>query len=284
LQKIEGPSWTGDGKWEIYTTAGSETFRLYTQDGSADTGLVSNPVLTHVPSHINFTVGPNAGVTSTTGSIATGNFAIHSTIEFDVKFTLDADPTKTSIFHYVVAANGGGAAYQGVAHVSPGYRQVFKDRYVPLAGQVFGNTNQMIDWTITAAPGGGDATLQYATFPQPIFYSGTVSGQYEITGCPHVDASAGACDKLAIWVSPNDPPAANPDKAEQVPCDIDTTANPTVMDIGPSKTYHDLLSVPQSYAGPLLVRVFNESSGSPTEYHNQLQVNIPTSGSSLRRA
>jgi hypothetical protein len=279
LQKIEGPSWTGDGKWEIYTTAGSETFRLYTQDGSADTGLVSNPVLTHVPSHINFTVGPNAGVTSTTGSIATGNFAIHSTIEFDVKFTLDADPTKTAIFHYVVAANGGGSAYQGVAHVSPGYRQVFKDRYVPLVGQVFGNTNQMIDWTITSAPGGGDATLQYATFPQPIFYSGTVSGQYEITGCPHVDASAGACDKLAIWVSPNSPPAANPDKTEQVPCDIDTTANPTVMDIGPSKTYHDLLSVPQSYAGPLLVRVFNESSGSPTEYHNQLQVNIPTSGS-----
>jgi len=33
VQKIEGPSWTGDGTWEIYTTTGTETFRIYTQDG-----------------------------------------------------------------------------------------------------------------------------------------------------------------------------------------------------------------------------------------------------------
>ena len=121
--------------------------------------------------------------------------------------------------------------------------------------------------------------LQFATYPQPIFYSGTVSGQYEITGCPAVDHSSGACDKLAVWVSPNAAPAANPDKAEQVPCDVDTTANPTVMDIGPSLSYRDLLSIPQSYAAPLLVRLHNEgSSGHPTEYHNQTQVNTPTSG------
>lgn len=279
LQKIEGPNWTGDGTWEIYTTTGSETFRIYTQDGTADTGMVTHPVLTHVPSHVNFVVGPTPGVSSTSGSITTGDFAIHSTIEFDVKFTLEADPTKTATFHYVVAANGGGSPYQGVAHVSPGYRQVFKNRYIPLVGQVFGNTNQMMDWTITASPSGGDATLQFATYPQPVFFSGTVSGQYEITACPHVDHSAGACDKLAIWVSPNSPPAANVDKAEQVPCDVDTTANPTVMDIGPSQTYPDLLSVPQTYAAPLLVRLHNEGpAGHPTEYHNQTQVNMPASG------
>lgn len=279
LQKIEGPNWTGDGTWEIYTTTGSETFRIYTQDGTADTGMVTHPVLKHVPSHVNFVVGPTPGVSSTSGSITAGTFAIHSTIEFDVKFTLDADTTKAATFHYVIAANGGGSPYQGVAHVSPGYRQVFKNRYIPLVGQVFGNTNQMVDWTITASPNGGDATLQFATYPQPVFFSGTVSGQYEITACPHVDHSAGACDKLAIWVSPNSPPAANVDKAEQVPCDVDTTANPTVMDIGPSQPYPDLLSIPQSYAAPLLVRLHNEGpAGHPTEYHNQTQVNMPTSG------
>lgn len=279
LQKIEGPHWTGDGRWEISTTTGNETFRLYTQDGSADTGMVSNPVLNHVPSHINFVIGPNPGVTSTSGSITSGNFAIHSTIEFDVKFTLDADPSQTAYFHYVVAANGGGSPYQGVAHVSPGYRQVFKNRYIPLVGQVFGNTNQMIDWAITSAPAGGDATLQFATFPQPIFFSGTVSGQYEITGCPHVDHSAAACDRLAIWISPNNPPAANPDKAEQVPCDVDTVAAATVMDIGPSQQYKDLLSIPQNFAGPLMVRLHNEGTyGQPTEYHNHVQINLPTSG------
>ena len=178
-----------------------------------------------------------------------------------------------------MAANGGGSPYQGVAHVSPGYRQAFKNRYIPLVGQVFGNTNQMMDWTITSAPSGGDATLQFATFPQPVFFSGTVSGQYEITGCPHVDHSAAACDKLAIWVSPNNPPAANPDKAEQVPCDVDTVAAATIMDIGPSRQYKDLLSIPQSFAGPFMVRLHNDGpSGQPTEYHNHVQINLPTSG------
>lgn len=279
VQKIEGPHFTGDGTWEIVATKGTETFRLYTQDGSQDTGFVAHPVLNHAPSHAAFTVGPTPGASSTTGSIPTGDFAIHSTIEFDVKFTLDADPSKTALFHWVVAANGGGSPYQGIAHVSPGYRQVFKNRYIPLVGQVFGNTNQMMDWAITSAPAGGDAILQFPTFPQPVFFSGTVAGQYEITGCPHVDHSTGACDKLAVWVSPNDPPLANTDKVEQVPCDVDTVANPNVMEVGPNQQYKDLLAIPQVYAAPLLVRLHNEgAAGTPTEYHNQLQVNTPASG------
>jgi hypothetical protein len=82
-----------------------------------------------------------------------------------------------------------------------------------------------------------------------------------------------------VWVSPNDPPALNPDKAEQVPCDIDTVANANVMDVGPSQQYKDLLAIPQSYAGPLMVRLHNEgAAGHPSEYHNHVQVNIPTSG------
>ena len=116
LQKIEGPHWTGDGTWEIYTTTGTETFRLYTQDGSQDTGFVAHPTLTHVPSHVNFTVGPTPGAASTSGSITTHNFAIHSTVEFVVKFTLEADPTRTATFRWIVAANGGGSGFNGVAH------------------------------------------------------------------------------------------------------------------------------------------------------------------------
>jgi hypothetical protein len=44
---------------------------------------------------------------------------------------------------------------------------------IPLAGQVFGNTNQMMDWTIASVSAGGDATPQFATSPQPNFYLGT---------------------------------------------------------------------------------------------------------------
>lgn len=282
VSKRSGAGFSSLGTWEIINTVGSsETYRLYTQDGTQSTDFSGHPTITGAPQFINFEVGPIPGSCFTSGSITTNDFAIHSTIEFDIKFTSADDSTKTGSYHYVVCANGGGTGYSGVAHVSPGYRQVFKNRYVPLAGQVFGNTNQMIDWTIVSAPTGGDAQLLYSTFPQPVFQSGTVAGQYAIQGCPHVDHSPGACDELAIWVSPNSPPTGNADKVEQVPCDVDTTMHPaTIIDIGPSQTFSDLLAVPQSYTAPLLIRVHNEGGdGSPTVYHNQLQVNMPSSGS-----
>lgn len=280
VSKRYGAGFSSLGTWEIINTIGSETFKLYTQDGTQSTSFSVHPIITNAPQFINFTVGPTAGSCSTTGSIATNDFAIHSTIEFDIKFTSADNASKTGSYHYVVCANGAGTSYQGMAHVTPGYRQVFKNRYIPLAGQVLGNTNQMMDWTIVESPAGGDATLLYSDYPQPVFNSGTVAGQYAIRGCPHVDHSLGACDELAIWVSPNNPPTLNTDKVEQVPCDVDAVMNPaTVMDIGPSQTYSDLLAIPQNYRGPLLVRVHNEgSNGSPTVYHNQLQVNMPSSG------
>lgn len=282
VSKRSGAGFSSLGTWEIINTVGSsETYKLYTQDGTQTTEFSSHPTITGAPQFINFEVGPIPGSCFTSGSLATNDFAIHSTIEFDIKFTSADDSTKTGSYHYVVCANGGGTGYSGIAHVSPGYRQVFKNRYIPLAGQVFGNTNQMIDWTIVSAPRGGDAQLLYSTFPQPVFYSGTLAGQYAIRGCPHVDHSPGACDELAVWVSPNNPPTGNMDKVEQVPCDVDTTMQPaTILDIGPSQAFSDLLAVPQSYTAPLLIRVHNEGTdGNPTVYHNQLQVNMPSSGS-----
>ncbi|HEX2919419.1 MAG TPA: hypothetical protein VHN81_12940, partial [Edaphobacter sp.] len=277
VSKRSGAGFSSLGTWEIVNTVGSsETYKLYTQDGTQATGFSSHPILSGAPQFINFVVGPAAGSCFTTGSIATNDFAIHSSIEFDVKFTSADDSSKTGSYHYVVCANGGGTGYAGVAHVSPGYRQVFKNRYIPLAGQVFGNTNQMMDWTIVSAPSGGNAELLYSTYPQPVFYSGSVPGQYAIRGCPTVDHSPGACDELAIWVSPTNPPAANADKVEQVPCDVDSVMNPaTIIDVGPSQSSPDLLSIPQSYTAPLLIRVHNDGAdGSPTVYHNQLQVNV----------
>ena len=39
------------------------------------------------------------------------------------------------------------------------------------------------------------------------------------------------------------------------------------MEVGPSQQYKDLLSIPQSFAGPLQVRLHNEGlPGHPTEY------------------
>lgn len=184
VSKRYGAGFTSHGTWEIVNTVGStETYKLYTQDGAQSTSFSTHPIISGAPQFINFTVGPTPGSCSTAGSIAAGNFTIHSTVEFDVKFTSADDATKTGIYHYVVCANGGSTGYQGVAHVSPGYRQVYKNRYVPLAGQVFGNTNQMLDWTIVAAPSGGDAIVTNPTYPQPVSIPAPWPGNM-----PYVDA------------------------------------------------------------------------------------------------
>jgi hypothetical protein len=286
LFKTQGAGFTGLGTAEIISTGSdaSETFRLYSEDHTADSGLVAHPTIAHVPAYFNFQVGPVAGVTSTTGSITSSNFAIHSTVEFDVKWTSDDDPTKFSIHHYVVGANGGGyAGVLGKAFANPGTRDAFTDRYIPLKGEVYGNTNQAMDWTIVSAPGGGNATLQFATFPQPVFYSGTVAGTYYIKACPHVDSSTNACTEIAINVFDHTTlPAANADKVEQVPCPAGNTDGVTwgtIYEIGPTQTYHSLLDIPQTLTGPVKVRLHNEgANGSPTEYHNQVQINTPSGG------
>lgn len=286
LQKIEGAGFTGKGTWEIIPTTSptdgspAETYRLYLQDGSADTGFLTHPILRDVVSHLAFTVGPVPGACYSTGSIQTGNRKQHSKIEFDLKFTSSDDSRQSAVMHYDVCANGGGYPYQGVAYVSPRYRQVFHDRCVPLAGQVFGNTNQMMDYAITQAPANGDARLIYPTFPQPAFCAGSVPGLYEITAYPHVDHSPGAAAKVGIWVSADNPPFANQDKVEQVPCDTRGIDPSQVFEVGPTQAHKSLLEIPQNLSGPLFVRIHNEGPpGSPTEFHEQVQINMPTGGS-----
>lgn len=293
VEKYAGPSFSGSGKWEIKLTTpcggtgqpACETFRLYTQDGSQDTGFLARPVTTTgTVSHINFQVGPTPGACTTSGRIQDRNFAQHSTIEYDVKFTLDADPTQTSTQHYLVCANGGGSGRPGVVHVVPGYRQIYHDRYVPLQSWVFGNTDKAVDWSIVDAPSQWNGrlvtdTIHDTNHPQVAFYSGTAgSGQVHVKACMH--SSPRDCGEVTLMVSANAPPAANADKVEQVPCENDPDANFTnVFDIGPTQTHHSLLDFPQSWNGSLLLRIHNEgAAGSPTAYHQYMQISQPSSG------
>lgn len=279
-RKQAGKGFSPNGTWTIVNTGTNktETYKLYTQDGSQATDFTVSPRLTGVSPYINLVVGPVEGDCKTTGSTATSDKKVVSPVEFDLNFYPDQDPAKSYSYHYVVCKNGGGYPYKGVAHATPGYRTVYVNRNIPLAGQVFGNTNQKIDWTIFKKPDGGNAKLLYADFPQPVFQTGSVAGKYVVKACPAVDHTDGACDMVGIYVSASAAPKANKDKVEQIPCEADpSVAWATVMDIGPSKKYKDLLAIPKSFPGPALFRVFNEGSeGKPTEYHNQLQLNKPT--------
>ncbi|PWT80037.1 MAG: hypothetical protein C5B58_12415 [Acidobacteria bacterium] len=277
LQKTEGANFTGRGTWEIVQTVGTgETFRIYTNDGSLDTGFTVHPVLKNVPAHVGFQVGPTPGGCSTSGTVMTGNRATHATIEFDLKFTSADDPTQTAIFHHDVCANGGGYPYQGMAYASPHYRQVYLDRYIPINGQVFGNTNQMMNWKITKAPHGSDARIDFPTFPQIRFYSGHTPGQVELQGCPAVESNPAACVYIGLWLSPNVPPAANPRSVEQTPCDIDPNVGyASIYEVGPNQQYKTLLEIPQQLAGPLLIRLHNDGPpGQPSVFTQQAQLNL----------
>lgn len=287
--KTTGTSCTGKVKWEINDLGGTaETYKLQSLDATQDTGFVSHPVINSTTGVIRLVVGPTAGVASSTGSITTNNFTLHSTVEFNLKATSVDDPTKSATMHMIVADNGAGySGIAGKAFASPSFRIIYKNRYVPVVAQVRGNVNQMVNWTIESAPIGGDASLLYSTYPQAVFNSGTVAGLYRLKACPAVDGSALACAHISMWVDSAAPPAANTDKVEQTPCPTNTSATimgitwGSVFDIGKSGSgTPDLLSIPQNPVGPVLVRLWNNDSvgGNPTAYHNQLQVNKPSGG------
>jgi hypothetical protein len=290
VNKNSGTNCSGKIKWEIVNTGTNttETYKLQSIDGTQDTGFVSAPVITSTTGVVRFTIGPVEGTGSWTGDTFLGTFALNSTVKFALKATSVDDPTKSVTMTYLVAANGGGyAGLHGKAFALPGYRTIYKNRYVPLVAQVRGNVNQMVNWTIESAPAGGDATLQFATYPQAVLYSGTVSGLYRFKACPAVDSSPSACAHVSVWVSASSPPTQNTDRVEQVPCD--TGAGSTVMgvtwgsilDIGkPGSPTPDLLSIPITPTGPVLLRLWNNDTvgGNPTAYHNQVQFNKPTGG------
>jgi hypothetical protein len=285
IEKYAGPHWTGSGQWEVINTAGSgQTYRLFSDDGSVDTGFVAHPVVTGSYPHINFQVGISAGAISTTGAITSNNLVVSSTRKFDVKFTLDADPTKTGTYHYVVGANGAGFGTAGHVYASPSYQQIFHDRYVPLESTVLGNSDQLVDWTIVDTPSGGNGVIVNSGnvdshHPEAIFYSGTTgTGQYHIQACMH--SSPSDCAEVTVFVSNASPPAANANTVELVACENDSQASfANVLEVGPTQAHTTLLDFPQTYSGSYLVRLHNEGAGgSPTIFRQYIQVNAPSSG------
>ena len=285
VRKTGGTGCTGKVKWEVVETGSTaSTYRLQSIDGVTDTGLVSHPVITSTAPVIRMQVGPTEPVAATSGSKAAGTFAVGSTIAWTLRATSVDDPTQFADMQMILAPSGGGyPGIKGKAFCSPGFRTVYANRHIPIVCQVFGNVNQMVNTTIEVAP--GNAALSFATYPQPDFYSGSVTGLYRMKHCPAVDSSPSACAHTSIWVDTSAPPAANTDAVELGPCP--GGAGPTVMgivwdnifDIGPTKAHHTFLDIPQTYSGNVLVRYYDEGGvGTPTTVHDQVQINPPSSG------
>jgi len=301
ISVVDGPGRNSKGTWEVYATTGTESFYVMSKNKARFAGSSSctmqlavahdpscyapHPVLTHELSGagIYIEIGQDSGsACSFTGSIATGNLQIHSTKEFDVKFTSDQDASQSHVEHYVVCKPGAGSGKDAVVFVDPGYMQVYKNFSLPLFCQVFGNSNQLCHFSIVSAPPGGDATLDFPDSSSPIFNAKSVGGGYMIQACADTDPTA--CQKQRIWVAKDQtPPAGNVDKVIQIPCEVDTAMSGyggEVWEVGPGQAYPDLRSLPTN-AGQwhwgLTVRWHNEGSqvGSPNTIHQYWAVNPP---------
>ncbi len=298
-----GNSYNPNGTWEVYTTVGSETFYLMSKNKARFAGGIgcnqalavahdpscytAHPALAHELSGpgVYIEVGPTKGSCSYTGAIATSNLELHSTIEFDVKFTSDQDPSVSHIQHYLVCANGAGTGKDGYVQVNPGYAQIYKGGRLPLFGSVFGSAVQQLTWSIASTDhldGVADATIDFPTSMDPVFVAGNTGGGYVVKACTPSDATA--CENLRIWVATAQAkPAANVDQVIQVPCEVDpvmTAYGGEDFEVGPGQTYSDLQSIPfntgQWHYGAT-VRIHNEGStvGNPLTIHNFLGIDPP---------
>ncbi len=300
---VDGPSRNSNGTWEVYTTTGSESFYLMSKNKARFSGSGScslqkavahdsscyapHPILTHEMSGagVYIEVGSQPGACTFTGAIATSNLQIHSSVEFDVKFTSDQDTSKSHIEHYVLCANGAGSGHAGVVHVDPGYIQLYKGQSIPLFASVFGSADQKVNWTIKKTDhlsGPADATLDFANSLEPVFTAGQSGGGYVLEACMQEDDKA--CEDLRIWVAQTQSkPKANLDKVLQFPCEVDSLMKEyggEAFEVGPGQTYSDLTTLPlntNSWHWGATVRLHNEAStaGAPVTWNQYFGVNPP---------
>lgn len=295
--------------YEAYSTTGTETFYLMDKpkanfNGSGTCTLAkaiahdpscytAHPIMTAVLAGpgVYAEVGTTSGTCSSTGGVETGDLALHSTNEFDVKATSAQDPTKTHISHYLVCANGAdNAGHPSVLTADPGTMQLFPGQSIPLACNKFGSAtfgcNWSLDSTDNLAASGTAPTLVNATGSMgAALTAGTKGGGYIYKACDSDDATN--CAKIRVWIAKTQtPPAGNLDGVIIYPCEIDPVMSAfggEIMEVGPTGhgfTYNDVMSLPLNtgqWHWGLTIRIHNEFStpGSPFTIANYWGLNAP---------
>jgi hypothetical protein len=305
IEKVTAPNQTGN--YEVYTTTGSETFYLMnkvkdTFAGDASCTLAkaiahdsscftAHPVINNVlaGAGVYVEVGPTQGNCTWTGSVGTGDLALHSTIEFDVKFTSNQDATKTHISHYLVCKNGAGSGVDAVIDSDPGYIQLFAGQSAPLVCTLFGSASLGCHWTISStdhlAASGTDPVIGHADSPSATITAGTKGGGYMLQACADEDGTL--CTTSRMWIAKTQtPPAANADGVIISPCEVDPAMSEyggEVIHVGPtghSFAYNGVKTIPLNtgqWHWGLTIVVHNEFStpGSPFTIPEYWGLNAP---------
>lgn len=308
---ISGPTRDATGSWKITDTSSdtSTTAKYYIESNTqeANTGAVGcdtnlhttqcysvNPELDNVQSMSAYVNSDNTpgGNCVQTGTLDDMNVVWTGPKSFDFTFTSNADPTKFTTFHILRCKEGAGA--KPSPHPGPGYMQSFTNREVPIWNQTFGVAgDQYTIWGAMVSDDGlGDATIETfnppagETFvhnggklPEAVFHSGTVTDGYRIPVCADKDPTS--CGWMRIYVKAGSPPALNPDKILQTPCEIDPVmiaAGGHVIEYGPGQTITQPMDIPASYTWGSIFRYHGETGtpGNPVSIKNYWYLETPS--------
>lgn len=309
IWKKQGTNANPNGTWEIINTGTTNgKFMLRSNDKASYAGgtpcvpdqhtstcYTTHPVLTGAFPIVYIEVDPSLTPTcAQVGTMQAGNLVLSSDIKFNLKFTSDQDGTTFGQRAYIVCEPGAGSGKLGIAKIEGGYEQVFTNEQIPVYGEVFGNADQYLIWSMTSDSGTGDATLETFTpptdaliknsgkLPQAVFHSGTVNTGYTIQAC--ADADPTSCFPTRRYVSTASKPAGNADLVWFSPCEVDpvmAAAGGTTYDIGPGQTYADWNTVPVGNYPWGSTFIFHGETGGTVSLANYFQIDRPNNSASF---
>ncbi|HTX74964.1 MAG TPA: Ig-like domain-containing protein [Terracidiphilus sp.] len=215
---------------------------------------------------VDVTIGATGGTCSWVGT-RPNLTGFTSTATVTVQAQSQDDPTKTAAFLFNVCTPAVSVI------VVPFYRTLYSGQSADLQSYIQGNTNLGVTWAITSQPSGGDGALSDTSNRDTVF-SATVSGRYTVTATSAADGTKTA--STTIYVTGNTMPyAVTPNNTEPVDCSVDPALTGVTYDVGPSRTYTTINSVPWSSLAPgSTVRIHNDDTTgtNPTTYYEYWQI------------
>ncbi len=206
-----------------------------------------------------------------TGSHCSINGTSNSTVSSATQFTLTAQSQESSKPAASITINVCNPAVQ--VSVVPFYTTLYAGQKADIQAFVWGSTNLNVNWSISAAPNGGDGVLTDAANQDTVF-SATVAGRYTIKATSAADGST--MNTATVYVTGHQMTYnVTPSETMPVDCSVDPALTGTTYDVGPSQPFKTIQSVPwTSLAAGSTVRIHNEDTagGNPTTYHEYFQL------------
>jgi hypothetical protein len=237
--------------WSVIATTGGASAIL-----SASTSTI--PVVTA-------TFGSVAGACSIIGNM--GSYAVISTATVTIQAQSVDDTSKTALTTVKVCNPAVQVA------IVPFYRVLYASQKADLQSFIVGSSNLNVTWAITSQPSGGNGTLADTNNRDTVFFA-TIAGRYTLTATSVADNTKTATAIMYV-TGKSQSYSVTPNETEPIDCTIDPSATGTTYEVGPTRAYTTIQSVPMNTmpAGST-VRIHNDDTTgmSPTTYYEYFQI------------